>query len=41
MYPDDLLWQTLAETAAEYGLDPHLRRSLQEARSQNLWDKLK
>ncbi len=40
-YPDDLPWQTLAETAAVYGLGPHLRRSLQDARSKNLWDKLK
>jgi hypothetical protein len=40
-YPDDVLWQILAETAAAYGLGPHLRRSLQDARSKNLWDKLK
>jgi hypothetical protein len=40
-YPDDVLWQILAERAAAYGLSHHLRRSLDSARSQSLWDKLK
>jgi hypothetical protein len=38
-YPDDVLWQILAETAAAYGLGSHLRHSLDRARSKNLWDK--
>lgn len=40
-YPNDVLWQILAETAAAYGLGSHLRHSLHDARSKNLWDKLK
>lgn len=38
-YPDNVLWQILAETAAAYGLGSHLKQSLDGARSKNLWDK--
>ncbi len=40
-YPDDVLWQILAEKAAAYGLSPHLRHSLEFARSRNVWDELR
>ena len=40
-YPDDVLWQILAEKAAAYGLSSHLRHSLEHARSRSLWDKPK
>jgi hypothetical protein len=40
-YPDDVLWQILAEKAAAYGLSPHLKQSLDFARSRSLWDRLK
>jgi hypothetical protein len=40
-YPDDVLWQILAEKAAAYGLTPHLKHSLESAKSVSLWDKLK
>jgi hypothetical protein len=39
-YPDDALWQILAEKAAMYGLRNHLRDSLKFARSRDLWKKL-
>jgi hypothetical protein len=39
-YPDDVLWQILTEKAAAYGLSPHLRQSLDFARSRSLWDKV-
>ncbi len=39
-YPDDVLWQILAEKAAAYGLRNHLRDSLEFARSRGLWKKL-
>jgi hypothetical protein len=35
-YPDDVLWEILAETAAAYGLANHLGASLQFARSRDL-----
>jgi hypothetical protein len=40
-YPDDVLWQILAETAAAYGLSSHLRQSLDRARSGTVGNKLK
>lgn len=40
-YPDELLLQILAEEAAAYGLSPHLRKSLEFARSRDLWKELK
>jgi|ERR1700691_1190703 hypothetical protein len=40
-YPDDALWQILAEMAAAYGISSHLRQSLDKARSWSFWDKLK
>jgi hypothetical protein len=40
-YPDDVLWEILAEKAAAYGLNPHLRQSLDFARSRSLWDKVR
>jgi hypothetical protein len=39
-YPDDVLWQILAEKAAAYGLSRHLRHSLEFARSRTLWKQL-
>jgi hypothetical protein len=36
-YPDDILWQILAETAAAYGLSKHLRGSLERAGSYKGW----
>lgn len=39
-YPDDALWQILAEKAAAYGLSNHLKDSLGFARSRDLWRKL-
>jgi len=38
-YPDDVLWQILAETAAAYALSPHLRDSFKFASSRDLWKK--
>ena len=38
-YSDEDLWQILAETAAAYGLRPHLRDSLKFARSRGRWNK--
>jgi hypothetical protein len=40
-YSDDGLWEILAEEAAAYGLSPHLRASLEFARSRNRWEKIK
>lgn len=40
-YPDDVLWQILAEKAEAYGLSRHLKRSLESARSRNLWEQMK
>jgi hypothetical protein len=40
-YPDDVLWQILAEKAAAYGLSPHLKHSLEVARSRDFLDKSK
>jgi hypothetical protein len=39
-YPDDVLWQILAEQAAAYGLSNHLKDSLEFARSRDLWKNL-
>ena len=38
-YPDDVLWEILAEKAAAYGLSAHLRQSLEFARSRDLWNR--
>lgn len=35
-YPDDVLWKILAEKAAAYGLQAHLKHSLESARSKDL-----
>lgn len=40
-YPDDVLWQILTEKASAYGLSAHLFRSLEFARSRNVWDNSK
>jgi hypothetical protein len=40
-YPEDVLWDVLAEKAAAYGLRAHLKKSLAFARSRDLWAKLK
>jgi hypothetical protein len=40
-YEDEALWEILAETAAAYSLGPHLRASLEFAKSRNLWKRLK
>jgi len=34
-YPDDVLWQILRETAANYGLSHNLARSIEFARSRD------
>jgi hypothetical protein len=39
-YPDDVLWQILAEKAAACGLGSHLRHSLDRAKSAIVWHKL-
>lgn len=39
-YPDDVLWQILAEEAAARGLSAQLRQPLESAASRNFWDKL-
>jgi hypothetical protein len=36
-YPDDVLWNILHEKAAAYGLTVHLGRSIDFARSRNVW----
>jgi hypothetical protein len=36
-YPDDVLWQILVEKADAYGLGRHLRKSLEFAKSRELW----
>jgi len=40
-YPDDVLWTILEEKAASYGLNAHLRHSLEFARGRDVWDKSK
>jgi hypothetical protein len=37
-YPDDVLWQILAETAAAYGLANHLKSSLERSSSVQVWE---
>lgn len=39
-YPDDVLWQILAETAAAYGLANHLKSSLERSSSVQVWEHL-
>lgn len=36
-YPDNVLWEVLAEKAGAYGLSAHLKGSLEFARSRNVW----
>jgi hypothetical protein len=38
-YPDEVLWNILAEKATAYGLGAHLKKSLEWARSRNVWEK--
>jgi hypothetical protein len=38
-YPDDVLWKVLEEKAAAYGLSAHLRKSLEFARTRNVWQR--
>jgi len=40
-YPDDVLWNILAETAAAHGLGAHLRTSLHRIASASYWTKSK
>jgi hypothetical protein len=36
-YPDDVLWRILAEKAEAYGLSAHLQKSLEFARTRDVW----